>query len=366
MDQYLEGHPCRISRAETGSTLISFGDLDSNRKPELTITPRTALLFWNRRPREEQPDMGSRDNLNTDLLEAYAQQHLGEDPSVRYWAQRSRMLGMEPGRPPEEEIQPMFRLDIYYPGGPLDSIISTRRIVNLGVSAVVLLLLVSSSVILFRLYRNTNRLRATEQEFVASMSHELRTPIAVLQATTENLKSGVVTDPSRVSRYGEIIHRETRRLAGMVENILLYSGLEKRAPGSGALVPVDIGKLIAEVLTSLREPAKEARCTIRLIEKTAAVSIRSDPAALRLILENLLLNTIRHGVGAEGGEDDEAQIRLIVEQRVFHHGLRTRSRSTIIAALRGISFRKQRPRGGMSPIVAKTTDSGRSPGQRQL
>ncbi len=107
----------------------------------------------------------------------------------------------------------------------------------------------------------------------------------------------------------------------MVENILLYSGLEKRVPGSGALVPVDIGKLIAEVLTSLREPAKEAHCTIRLIEKTTPTSMHSDPVALRLILENLLLNAIRHGVGADGGEDNEAEIRLIVDQRVFHHGL---------------------------------------------
>ena len=228
---------------------------------------------------------------------------------------------MDPGRHPEEQIKPLFRLDIYYPGGPLESIISTRRIVNLAVSAVVLLLLVSSSIILFRLYRNTTRLRATEQEFVASMSHELRTPIAVLQSTTENLKSGVVTDPSRVSRYGEIIHRETRRLAGMVENILLYSGLEKRTSGSGTLVPVDIGKLIDEVLTSLRQPAKEARCTLRLVEKNTPASIRSDPAALQLILENLLLNAIRHGVSSDAEKNDAAEIRLIVEQNLFNRGL---------------------------------------------
>ncbi len=321
MDSYLEGHPYRISEAETGGTLISFGDFDPNREPELSITPRTPLLFWNRRPSDEPRERESRDNLARDLLEAYAQQHLGEDPSVRFWTQRSRMLGMDPARPPEEEIRPLFRLDIYYPGGPINSIISTRRIVNLAVSAVVLLLLVSSSVILFRLYRNTTRLRATEQEFVASMSHELRTPIAVLQSTTENLKSGVVTDPSRVSQYGEIIHRETRRLAGMVENILLYSGLEKRTPGSNAAVPVDVKKLIEDVLTSLREPAKEARCTIRLTERNTPVSIHSDPAALRLILENLLLNAIRHGLPADREDEEEAEIRLIVEPRVYQHGL---------------------------------------------
>jgi signal transduction histidine kinase len=230
------------------------------------------------------------------------------------------MLGMDTGHPPGEEIKPLFRLDIYYPGGPINSIISTRRTVNFAVSLAVLLLLVSSSIILFRLYRNTTRLRATEQDFVTSMSHELRTPIAVLQSTTENLKSGVVTDPQRVSQYSEIIYRETRRLAGMVENILLYSGLEKRTPGSNAAVPVDVGKLVDEVLTSLREPAREAHCKIDLTARNTPVSIRSDPAALRLILENLLLNAIRHGLPADR-KGARAEIRLIVEQKVYQHGL---------------------------------------------
>ena len=152
------------------------------------------------------------------------------------------------------------------------------------------------------------------------MSHELRTPIAVLQSTTENLKSGVVTDPQRVSQYSEIIYKETRRLAGMVENILLYSGLEKRTPGSNAAVHVDVGKLVDEVLTSLREPAREAHCKIDLTARNTPVSIRSDPAALRLILENLLLNAIRHGLPADR-KGARAEIRLIVEQKVYQHGL---------------------------------------------
>jgi len=319
MDRYLEGHPYRISEAETGETLNSHGDFDPRAEPELAIMPTTPLLFWNRRPQEEQREGVSRDDPSADLLEAYAQQHLGEDPSVRFWAQRSRVLGLDPDRPPRAETAPLFRLDIYTPGGPITHLISTRRTVNLAVSGAVLLLLVSSSIILFRLYRNTTRLRATEQEFVASMSHELRTPIAVLQSTTENLKSGVVTDPSRVSRYGQIIHRETRRLAGLVENILLYSGLEKRTPAANAVVLVDLRKLLDEVLSALREPAREAHCTIRLLEANAAAPIRSDPAALRLILENLLLNAVRHGLPADRAEN--AEIRLSLRRRVYGRGL---------------------------------------------
>lgn len=323
MNQYLEGHPYLITETETENTLVSSGDPDPTHEPELSITPRTPLLFWNRSPGEEPRDEDKENNLNQELLEAYVQQDLGEDPSVRFWFQRSKTLGFDPGRPPEGEDrrEASIRLDIFYPGGPIQRLVSTRRTVNLAVSVGVLLLLVTSFVVLFRLYRNTTRLRATEQEFVASMSHELRTPIAVLQSTTENLKSGVITDPARVSRYGEIIHRETKRLAGMVEGILLYSGLEKRTPQSAASAPVNIENLINEVVASLQEPAREARCEINLIEKTAVREIRSDPTSLRLILENLLLNATRHGLPDDRSETNPAEIRLIVEQKLFHHGL---------------------------------------------
>ncbi len=323
MNQYLEGHPYRISETGTGNTVVSYGDPDPAREPELSITPRTPLLFWNRLAGEEARDEERESTLAQDLLEAYVQQHLGEDPNVRFWLQRSKMLGMDPGRPPGSDggREASIRLDIFYPGGPIRTLVSTRRTVNLSVSVGLLLLLLASSVILFRLYRNTTRLRATEQEFVASMSHELRTPIAVLQSTTENLKSGVVSDPTRVSRYGEIIHRETKRLAGMVEGILLYSGLEKRTPRSTATVVVDLENLINEVVTSLQEPAREARCKIHSIKKTTVAAIRSDPTALRLILENLLLNAIRHGLPVDRSEGDPAEIRLIAEQKVFHRGL---------------------------------------------
>jgi signal transduction histidine kinase len=321
MNYYLEAHPYRIRKSATGEVIVSSGNPDPAREAELSVTARTPLLFRDRSS-ETRGGAERQNSLARNLLDAYVAQHQGEDPSVRFWLQRSRMIGMDPGRPPDGGGESSIRLEIYYPGGPIHRLTSVRRTVNLAVSVGVLLLLVASSVVLFRLYRNTTRLRATEQEFVASMSHELRTPIAVLQSTTENLKSGLVTDPARLSRYGQIIHKETRRLAGMVESILLYSGLEKnRSPRSTVSIVVDTERLIGEVVNSLQEPAREARSVIRLIRRTPPGKIRCDPTALRLILENLLLNAIRHGLPDDRSADKPAEIRLIVEQKVFQGGL---------------------------------------------
>jgi len=79
---------------------------------------------------------------------------------------------------------------VFYPGGTLAGTMRTRQVLSLAVSLGLVGMLVAGVVVLSRLYRRSVRLRASEQEFVASVSHELRTPIAVIQATSDNLRAG--------------------------------------------------------------------------------------------------------------------------------------------------------------------------------
>jgi two-component system phosphate regulon sensor histidine kinase PhoR len=174
--------------------------------------------------------------------------------------------------------------------------------------------------VLGKLYKNTLNLRAVEQEFVSSMSHELRTPIAVLQSTAENLKSGLVSDPSKVSRYGEVMYKETKRLSRMVEGILLYSGLEQRKQQNSQFESIDLKSLVAEVNDALKEPALKAQAVISVQLNPAIGTVSGDPKAIRLILENLLMNAIYHGLPSERSPEKPAVIRLIMEPRVLNRG----------------------------------------------
>jgi signal transduction histidine kinase len=254
------------------------------------------------------------------------------DPLLEAWLQRTQ--GGITLRPPSPAsfTGAEARLMVYYPRGALASAVRAQQALNIGVSLGILAVLLASVVVFSRLYRRSVVLRAREQEFVASMSHELRTPIAVIQATSENLSHGVVVDTTRLPRYAEVIHGQIRRLAGMVESILLYSGLETGRARQPVMTEIRLPPLVQEVVQSLEQLAERAASRISLSAPSLPASICSDPVAIRLILENLVVNAIQHAGSAEIGvavspqpvgslsivvEDDGAGIPPREHARVF-------------------------------------------------
>jgi signal transduction histidine kinase len=225
--------------------------------------------------------------------------------------------------------------------------------VSLGIIGILL----ASMVVLSRMYGRSVRLRASEQEFVASISHELRTPISVIQATSENLSRGVVTEPARLPRYAEVIHGQIKRLSSMVESILLYSGLESGRARSPAMMEIDLPALLREVVQPLEHLAEERRSTLRLAADSLPDIICSDGTALRLIIENLVMNAISH---ASPGE-----IRLSVTRKAFDtlriaveddgQGIPAREQARVFEPfMRGErSARQQRPGSGLGLHLVK-------------
>ncbi len=309
MSQYLADYPYRIVRTDSAAATASANNPPDSAQPELSV-PLWGIYFdrarvFGSRPRTKIPSSSS-----STVLQGYLQR----DPHVRFWLQDRKALegnvSRSAGLEPQQEAR--AQLEVFYPGGPLGSLIATRRLLNLAVSIGILLLLIASMIMLLRLYRNTLHVRALEQDFVASMSHELRTPIAVLQATSENLKQGLITDPARISQYSNVMYKETRRLSRMVEGILLYSGIENRIAQTGQHVTINLADFIQDVVESLREPAFEARSSIIIRPIPKTLTLRTDPAAVRLILENLLMNAIRHGLAPDRSSQKPAQIRLSI------------------------------------------------------
>ena len=314
-DYYLKDYPFRIVKTSSGAVFTDSGAFPEGTEPELTIPLRGTLLidghFYRNDEQGEQTETPP---------ESVFEQYRQEDPSVRFWLQRflsmrelSRDFLLAGGEWPEAE----YILEIFYPGRPVDDLVRAQLWSNMGVSLGILILLVASMMVLLRFYRNTEKLREMEQEFVASMSHELRTPIAVLQSTSENLKKGVVTDTSRLSRYGTIIHREVKRLSRTVEGILLYSGLEKRSWNGLKSASMDLGKLVQDVVESLQEPAKEVMATISVHQNIPDHRIITDPTGLRLIMENLIINAIRHGLPKPEDTGTPKEIRLYVKAQLL-------------------------------------------------
>jgi signal transduction histidine kinase len=286
MDRDLADLPYRVLALGTGELLVRSGEWNAAQQPETVAAVSSLWAFDTGEPGERDPRPDGFPGVRPFPI----------DPLLETWLRRTQRDASSVPQPPTPVrfAGAEARLMVYYPRGTLAAAVRAQQALNIGVSLGILGILLASVVVLSRLYRRSVVLRTQEQEFVASMSHELRTPISVIQATSENLSRGVVIDTTRLPRYAEVIHAQIRRLAGMVESILLYSGLETGRTREPAMTETRLPALIQEVVQSLEQLAEQKASRICTVAPSLPGLIRSDPIAIRLILENLVVNAIHH------------------------------------------------------------------------
>jgi signal transduction histidine kinase len=197
----------------------------------------------------------------------------------------------QPAGPPEDLGH--WIVAVRHTSGSLEAAVASVRRRNLGISSGVLLLLSISVGLLAQASRRAHRLARQQMEFVAGVSHELRTPIAVITSAAQNLSHGVVGNPDRVKKYGQVMEGEARRLGEMVESVLQYAGLES-GRSLGALVPVAPSDLLDEAIESAR---KSVGAELR-VERSVQANlppVTGDATALVSALQNLIVNAFKYG-----------------------------------------------------------------------
>jgi signal transduction histidine kinase len=135
------------------------------------------------------------------------------------------------------------------------------------------------------------RLRA---DFVSSVSHELRTPLAQIRMFTETLLLNRVRSDLERRRSLQIIDQEARRLAHLVENVLLFS---KSEGGRRTPIAPEPTELAAEVRRAAESfgPLCRARSVNLRTELQDNIVVAVDPCALRQIMLNLVDNALKYG-----------------------------------------------------------------------
>jgi signal transduction histidine kinase len=221
---------------------------------------------------------------------------------------RTQLLGSDSAR---------WRLLLQHERGSLEAAVTTVRQRNLMVSFGILLLMGLSIALLALSSRRAQRLARQQMEFVASVSHELRTPVAVIRSAAENLSHGVVGDPDRVRRYGDVLQVEARRLGEMVERVLQFAGIESgRAVGR---TPVVVASVVDAAIQSTM--AAEPRLTIERHVASDLPPVSGDQEMLRSAVQNLLVNAAKYGgtdrwigVRVEShGSGRSREVRVVVE-----------------------------------------------------
>src|SRR5439155_4126301 len=130
-----------------------------------------------------------------------------------------------------------------------------------------------------------------KSNFVSMVSHEFRTPLGIIQSSAELLRDfhGKMSPGERDEQL-QSIARNTRRMAGMMEEVLVLSRLDA---GKLEFQPTELDlnvfcrRVVDEVLS-----ATNRRCLIQLSLKSVPEEAHADERLLAHIFTNLLSNAI--------------------------------------------------------------------------
>jgi signal transduction histidine kinase len=132
-----------------------------------------------------------------------------------------------------------------------------------------------------------------KSEFLASMSHELRTPLNAIIGFAELLYDGQVdpASPTHKEFLGDILC-SGRHLLRLINDILDLAKVE-----AGKLEfrpePVDVPRLVGEVVAILGPTAAEKQVRIETQVDPSVSSLTLDPARLKQVAYNYLSNALK-------------------------------------------------------------------------
>lgn len=128
--------------------------------------------------------------------------------------------------------------------------------------------------------------------FLSTVSHELRTPLTSINGYVEMLEDGDAGDLScQQSRMVDVIGRNTQRLRGLIEDLLVLNRLEA-AVQSGAGEDMTTAQLLGHVVEELLPVARNAGVDLRN-EISDDVLVRGDRAQLGRALTNVVSNGVK-------------------------------------------------------------------------
>jgi signal transduction histidine kinase len=217
---------------------------------------------------------------------------------VQQWSTNSRSAGGDGRVAMSRTVMPAggWQIMLQHAAGSLDIAVAQARRRNLALSFGILTVLAAGVMLVVVNARRAQRLAARQMDFVATVTHELRTPLAVIRSAAQNLSAGVVGESAQARTYGDLIDKEGLRLTDMVEQVLAYAGLEGgKAPRMTQRV--DLSHLVNDVLDACQPLCAAAGITVEFDAEVAAgaPAVMGDEAGLRLVIQNLLGNAVKHG-----------------------------------------------------------------------
>jgi light-regulated signal transduction histidine kinase (bacteriophytochrome) len=126
------------------------------------------------------------------------------------------------------------------------------------------------------------------QDFASIASHDLQEPLRKIEAFGDRLKAKCGDQLSDLGRtYIDRMQDAATRMRSLINDLLTYSQVTTKAR---PFVPVDLGRIAAEVMSDLQVTIEQAGARIELGDLPV---VEADPTQMRQLLQNLLSNALK-------------------------------------------------------------------------
>jgi signal transduction histidine kinase len=145
------------------------------------------------------------------------------------------------------------------------------------------------------LYAKTRAAVQMRDEFLSIASHELKTPLATLQLQLD-LMAETIASNERLAREMELAHRQTVRLAGLVETLLEVTRL------TGGRMEIereelDLVHLVSDLVRAFQPAAATSHCELAFETDVERLVGSWDGARIEQVVSSLIDNALKYGAG---------------------------------------------------------------------
>jgi signal transduction histidine kinase len=152
----------------------------------------------------------------------------------------------------------------------------------------------SSMRVLLRDITTEHHTEQVRKDFVANASHELRTPLAIINGYLENLTEGdLLKDQETALRFLKIMGKHGRRIARIVEDMLIISRLESGEANTLKIKPFSLKSCALDVVERLESVITTQGASVHLQMEVPEVRLAGDRFYWTQILFNLVENALK-------------------------------------------------------------------------
>ncbi len=299
---------------------VSAGDADATSRL-LDVSPSNFMFFANRDLVDKIGEKRQSVVVNS-KVETHSFEHKGDGKGANFTIE---MKGSKPrtsvftattttgdvsGGP--------WQLGVQHVSGSLDEYIASTLRRNLAIGFGILFLLAAAVAAIIISSMRARALAQRQLDFVSSVSHEFRTPLAVIYSAGENLADGVAKETVQVSRYGDLIKGEGRKLSSMVEQILEFAGANS-GKRKFNFKPTPVAEIVNDAVEESRSLIDDRGFVMETSISDGLPIVSADRNALSQAIQNLIANSIKYCNGDPwlrvSVSNGDRKIKISVEDR---------------------------------------------------